>query len=574
MTSPTLAALVLAFATAPKVELSVNVKDGDVITGERTFRVSASAPNDYITRVEFYVGNDLRDQDTSTPYEFKIDSLGEEEGPLRLQFRAYSGEGGQAEKTVTVRIDNGLSQGAKFHLDAAQTALAEGKYADAITRGRIALRIDPKSVEARLILARANLNLNTFDTAQKFAEDAIEQDPKNVAARNLLAVTHLRRSFTIVTRAGQDRMASVNSIRSAMKSAVKARSEALSIEFEAVGAPTAENLITYADAAFAAGRFSATVQPLADAFRADNRRADVANRLAYAYIRLSRNDEAAKVLEEHGRFTKRDAYGDSLLAVAYAQLGRLDPVAGGDSPAQAQLKAAQQSDPNSLGYRTAAAFFALKLNRTSDLRNIVNGLVADKGPRPEVLYYLGAIQNRLGQLNEGRRVFENTVLAEPAFEEAYIERAYLSLAFANQTQDAETKNLQYEFAKAFLEAALEARPDSPEALAGIAVVSLLQNKPQEAVQFAEAAVRAAPGNAAAHYTLSGALSRLASVLARSTRPEDADRVSAINTRAQQAVTRAGELDPRQLLGRSIPREPEIVKYATEGGRPVVVTSPR
>ena len=50
----------------PKAVLTVNAKEGETLTGERTFRVTvqSSAP---VTQVEFYVGEDLRDSDTSTP---------------------------------------------------------------------------------------------------------------------------------------------------------------------------------------------------------------------------------------------------------------------------------------------------------------------------------------------------------------------------------------------------------------------------------------------------------------------------------------------------------------------------
>ena len=34
--------------------------------------------------VEFYVGNDLRESDTSTPYEFKLDTLTEPDGDLKV----------------------------------------------------------------------------------------------------------------------------------------------------------------------------------------------------------------------------------------------------------------------------------------------------------------------------------------------------------------------------------------------------------------------------------------------------------------------------------------------------------
>src|SRR5688572_11023855 len=124
-------------ATQAKVQLNVNVKDGDVVTGERVFRVLVTA-NDPITQVEFYMGDELRETDTSTPYEFKIDSLAEKEGTMRLKFSAYTTKGDSASKVVSVSIDNLTSKGAQFHVDRAREMLALSKWDDAILATRIA----------------------------------------------------------------------------------------------------------------------------------------------------------------------------------------------------------------------------------------------------------------------------------------------------------------------------------------------------------------------------------------------------------------------------------------------------
>jgi hypothetical protein len=99
-----LAALWLAvLAVAPKpVQLSPNIADGDVIDKVRTIRVRVTA-EDPVTQVEFYVGDDLRDTDSSTPYEFRIDPLDEPEGELTLTFAAYTTEGDSARKSVRDR---------------------------------------------------------------------------------------------------------------------------------------------------------------------------------------------------------------------------------------------------------------------------------------------------------------------------------------------------------------------------------------------------------------------------------------------------------------------------------------
>ena len=288
----TAASALIAFGMpAPKVEITVDLKDGEAITGERSIRVSASATNSYITNVEFYVGADLRDSDTSTPYEFKLDSLAESDGTIQLKFRAYAENGQNAEKTVNVKIDNQLSKGIAFHLEAGQEALTERKYREAIVSGRIALKIDEKNVPARIILSRANLGLNVFDSAQKFAEDALAIDPNNAQALDLVAATNLRRSLNLVAREGGNRSEVIQTMRASLKTAVEARKKALDLTVDNFGPVTDQNLKQYADAAMRAGRLTLAINQLSPAFDKDNRDASIANRLAYAQLRAGRGGD-------------------------------------------------------------------------------------------------------------------------------------------------------------------------------------------------------------------------------------------------------------------------------------------
>ncbi len=59
--------------------LDVNVKNGDSLKGDVQFVVNARSEN-LITSVEFYVGDDLRGNDSSRPYTFDLDTLTEADG--------------------------------------------------------------------------------------------------------------------------------------------------------------------------------------------------------------------------------------------------------------------------------------------------------------------------------------------------------------------------------------------------------------------------------------------------------------------------------------------------------------
>ncbi|MBC8064914.1 MAG: Ig-like domain-containing protein, partial [Chlorobia bacterium] len=137
MTVSIIAMAALSLVQAPMI--NVDVKDRDSISGERKFRVTVESKTP-ITQVEFYVGTDLRDSDTSTPYEFKLDTLEVEDGDLKLSFAAYTSDGKSSKKALNIKIDNGVSKGAEYHVQQADELLRVSKWDDAIIAGRIALK--------------------------------------------------------------------------------------------------------------------------------------------------------------------------------------------------------------------------------------------------------------------------------------------------------------------------------------------------------------------------------------------------------------------------------------------------
>jgi len=120
-----------------------------------------------ITQVEFYVGSDLRDADTSTPYEFKLDTLEVEDGELKVTFAAYTSDGKSTKKALSLTVDNGVSKGAEFHVQQGEEFLRNSKWDDAINAGRVALKAKKGFNPARMVLARAYMGKNVFRSRPK-----------------------------------------------------------------------------------------------------------------------------------------------------------------------------------------------------------------------------------------------------------------------------------------------------------------------------------------------------------------------------------------------------------------------
>ncbi len=434
------------------VQLNVNAKSGDVVTGERQFRVTAYA-NDPVTQVEFYVGSELRDTDTSTPYEFQFDSLNEPDGDTTIRFKAYTTKGETGEKTIVVHVDNQVSKGADFHVQKAEGFLSDSKWDDAVTEGRIALKADAKSGPAQRVLARAYLGSGQLDKAQKFAEDAVATNGKDEKSLNLLSVIDLRRAFVTINTGGAT-SETLDTIRNSLKSAVDARKKVLDMDVDAVGAPTDANAVAYADAAIAAGRYSLAVSVLQPVFGKDQRKTDVADRLAFAQMREGRLADALMTLRDLKKYGTPDAYSSALEGV-------LDTVTGQDQASDDAIKDAVLSDSENLGVRTAQAFIALSRNKTSVLAKLSADLSRDEGARPEVLYFLSALANRQGRYEDSVKFYERAVLAEPASADIYVEQGNQLIGLSQLPKvDQKQIDQQLEVAKIMFQTALEVRPES------------------------------------------------------------------------------------------------------------------
>lgn len=580
-----LAALAFAPIKAQNLELSVNVKEGDTISGDVSFRVTVQSKNP-VNQVEFYVGENLRDTDTSTPYEFKLDTIGENDGSLKLTFAAYTSEGENAKKVVNVMIDNGISKGADFHVQRAKELLADSKWNAAIVAGRIALKAKPKYNPARMVMARAYYGLGVLDQAQKYAEDALTDDPKFSEAQSFLTAILLNQAFTIMNRGGKQEE-TVNAIKTTLISAVKNRRAFMDKLVDDFGAINDTNRLAFVDLAFKAQRYSAVTQELASVFRADQKNFSVGNRLAYAYIRQGRWDEAMIVLDSMKRSGVIDSYG-------YALVGTIEAWRSNDQKSDDAMREAVLGDSENLGVRSAQAAIALRRNRFDSLGSIASGMVRDAAGLTESYYYMNIVQNAAAQYVEGERTFQRGAQTEPINYELYVEKANQSLwlVLNNRADSKQFPNL-VQLAGAYYEAALAARPDSAEALTGLAFIYAYEKKTVDSIRYARAATQANANYAAAWFLLSMVAATgetefkaAAEAIRRSTRdgsltPDQnqqirrlLDQSNEYGKEAVKANQMAGKLDKMNLSGRTMPGSSEAFNYFARYGRIPLLVAPK
>jgi tetratricopeptide (TPR) repeat protein len=590
----TLAALLMlatAVVGSARVEIRVDANNGDVISGERTFRVVVRSEH-LVTQVEFYVGDDLRATDNSTPYEFRVDTLAEREGPFTVTFAAYTTEGEEARVRLDLTIDNQLGRGIDYFLERGREALTERKWDDALAAGRVALKIQADSNPARMVMARANFGKGVLDAAQTFVDQVIATEAGNVDALDLSAGINLQKAFAVFYRADSNREGTLDAIRTLFGRAAELRVRVNDTRLAALGAVTDTNRMAFVDLALRTRRYSLAISELERQFARDQRDSNVANRLIYAQIRAGRFTEARRTLVDHTRRGEPDAYGWALSAI-------LSQLAGDTNASIYAERRAIVADGTDLGVRTMQAYLALLRGRGQAFAQVATDLARDEGERPEVLLYLNALYESLAQFDESRRAFERAVLADPALHDIYIQRANHAVAFSLQPGlAAGDAQHQRNLARVMLETALAARPESFEALTGLAIVALMDGRQEDAARMARAAVAAGPQYGGAHYTLAAVLANEA---ARAQRAQsqaeiardaarlagDAAEAARFDRTAREARERgvrlldemsgalesAGRFDQANLGGRSTPQPLDAWRYFARFGRIPLLTPP-
>lgn len=568
------------------LKIDINVKDtndGDTISTEKTFRVTVQSDNP-ITKVEFYVGDVLRDSDASTPYEFGLDPLNEPEGPLKVTFIAFSSEGERGKKDFNFKIDAGGGKGLDALIADGRNALTDSKWNEAVHNARVALKVKPGYTPARILLARAYLGLGQMDKAQQFAEDALKAEPDSSEGRELLATINLKKALNTFNR-GSDKNEALKVIADAMKQAVTYRRANLDAMADKLPAVTDENRKMVADVNIRAMRYDTAIRTLWPVFVKDPKRNDLGNRIAYAQIRLSRLPDAAETIHQMDKVGSLDAYGTALQAV-------LLTLAGDDANSDKVMADAIGNDPDNLGVRTGQVYIALRRNRSAAFGSLVTSLAKDEGQRTEVNYYLSIMLHNLHSFTDADDRFGQAVLAEPANCDAYVERGNESLSLVTSGRiKGEDIKYQYQVAGAYYEAALGAWPESPQALTAVALLRVKENKWPEAISFAEAAIKAGPGYAPGQYAASmiftnaavDDMNRASAIRKAAKGPLDAETAKKVgdleaeardyNAKSNEAKTQAVTLDARQLKGRSIPQTNDVVAYFLQYGRIPYLTLP-
>ena len=545
----TFCAVALALPALAKIEITSSVKSGDKIAGTVDIKVTVTS-DATVNSVEFYVNNELRSTDTSTPYTYTLDTLPEKEGALKLTIGAYAANGDSRKVDLNVTVDNGVSLGAKFHADNAVKFLQVSKWDEALQAGRVALKADENSVDAKIVMARAYMGKQEFDKAQQWAEDALISQ-ESVRVHELLSVINADRAFSIISRSG-DRGDALKNIVTAMKAAVVQKKASVDLQLKELGPVTDANRLKAVDLLMQKHDYSAARRLLLEKFSEGTPDLAIGNRLIYATFRSGRIDESFRLMGLMKKKEVMDSTTYALDAALRAYYRHWDL-------AEAAIKDGGFDDANNPALISSAAYVALmqgdKAAASSQVRRMLEKNVDDSA----ALYFTQTLMFFTGQYSAARDYFHKTIVKDPLTFESFIERGYEALAIVQNPPAGfeKDKPVVLEQALAFFELAQEVKADSPAALNGIALAKLYQGKGAEALVAAKAAVAAGPEFPWAHYTLGAAYNATGDYRA-----------------AIKEVDAGGKLDPVVLRGRNVPATNEAFDYTYKYARLPLLVMPK
>jgi tetratricopeptide (TPR) repeat protein len=148
------------------------------------------------------VDDQLRTTVTKAPFEYKWDTVDEDEGQHTLVVSAYDAQGNTAVKRVRVEVENGLSLGIKPHAEKAIEHFRKGEFEKASLEGRKAYKINIADLDAIRALAAGIGGLGDYTRAIDLLEKPQMQnnqvigDPKNYPMADPIAM-ELRGRFRI-----------------------------------------------------------------------------------------------------------------------------------------------------------------------------------------------------------------------------------------------------------------------------------------------------------------------------------------------------------------------------------------
>src|SRR5258706_606835 len=407
MVNGALLALLLLYA-GPTI--TVNVKS-DSVVADILKVVAMPASEAGIQRVEFSIDDQLRATVMKPPYEYKWDTIDENEGRHTLIISAYDTEGKAASKRIKVEIDNQLNLGVKPHADKAIAAFRTGDYETCFLEGRTAHRvkqydIDAIRAHAAAIGVKGDLN-KALDELEKVPvvqnqrmADASLFPLNDRAAIELRGAFHLRRAALQPNNAQDKELAMAYDLGRRLAPMVVADIRKEHPEpFKTVA-----DQFAVGDALFATGNYDEALN-IYRAKPADPNAPSTVNRMALAMIYQGRLHEAELMMTDYAASDKANDASQAVLGFIYLHQRKY-------ARARSRVESGASRHSTSCLVVMAHADLALK-----DYRHAFEELkgASEKADCPEIHYLAAAMFTDSGDLKAATYEAMETLVPVPAY---------------------------------------------------------------------------------------------------------------------------------------------------------------
>lgn len=449
--------------------LTVVPETGSKVSDIVEVRVTSSEP---LKRVDFLLDGNLVGSDTSTPYTWTWDTLTVEEGEHVLTLRVLDINDRTLSTEVRYVVDNGLSRGGAFYLEASREHLAAERWDDALKAARRAARLLPNDGQAHYLLARAWMGVSQWAKAVESAEQAARLSP-SPESLDTLAQAHLRVAFAQTV--DQDKRFA--SLQAAVEAAKRAS------ELRLAQAKTSR------EKARALAYWGKLEEAATTYLQAGNSKENFLS-AARCYLLAGRWQDAERMCN----LAERQP-GDKTIVNIYRALGLA--LRARFAEARTVLEKLEETDEAKTVLALARADVALREAKAPDALRILVPLHTQGVTSEAMETLLMAAFAETRDFPRAEDHFRDALLRNPLNWQALAQKGYETLAVGSITT-----------ALRYFELAASIRPDDAWVLCG---QSLCSQDKRRAVELAEKAVRQAPADPWALVVLSCAQSRAGQV---------------------------------------------------------------
>jgi tetratricopeptide (TPR) repeat protein len=377
-------------------------------------------------------------------------------------------------------------------LESGKQYLEQGKTKEATLQFASALQLDPRFTEAHYQMARAFTMTGRFNDAYRELNIVVNQDPNHLRARVDLANLLL---------AGRQYDRAEESARIAL------RLKPDDIEAHQVMA----NLL------MATGKPDQAMEEIQQAIALDPNRSRTYVNLAILYGNRGQREEALGAIRKAIELDPKNLDAVLILAEHY-RLQKSWP------EAEAQYRHAIEIAPKTYNIRAGLAQSYLQQNRPDLAERVFVEAKAALPDDSEAYNSLGNYYRLRG--DKAKALAEFAALYKEHEKDPRTRTNYLDALLAND---------RYQAASAILDPVLKANAQDADALLIRGRIELHQQRPRDAMQSFQEALKRAPDNAQAHFFLAAALSRIGDQSRAESEWKEAARLDPNNLSAQESL---------------------------------------